>query len=394
MYRLRSGWPRMNQHQLQTIMSGEDRSVRGALSRLGLTGLEPGYRLAVGLRNRLFDAGLRKAARLLRPTISIGNITAGGTGKTPLVIALAKCLLDAGSPPAVLLRGYRPGAGSRWPAPAAGAGSGGRGRGPGRDRGRSASGPDEAAELRDHLGSRVPVEPDPDRRAAARRVLVSQPDTAAFLLDDGFQHRQVHRDLDLVLIDATRPFGFGRILPRGLLREPVGNLRRADAVIVTRADQVDSDALGGLDDRIADLTGQPPIAHMAHRWTVLRDRDQQRPIDDLRHLKVVGACGIGNPGAFGLMLSRAAGEVLHLTVFDDHHAYTPAEVQDLLRRAQHDGADALMTTEKDWAKWRTLLGDQRFSVPVLRPVLTLEYLDGGDAVEALLHKAVRTTAVT
>jgi tetraacyldisaccharide 4'-kinase len=352
----------MKHARLYDIMAGLDRGVWGHAARLGLSALEPVYRLAISLRNRLFDAGFRKPVRLPRPTISVGNITTGGTGKTPMVIELAKRLTEQGSRPAVLLRGYMADP--------------------------SATQSDEALELARELGSSVPVEPDPNRATAADRVIKQYPDTSVFLLDDGFQHRQVHRDLDIVLIDATRPFGFDRLLPRGLLRESMGNLRRADVVILTRCDLVDPAVLADLDQTIKELTGQPPAAHTAYRWSGFAGPNGDLPKDHLKDLKVVGVSAIGNPAAFQQMLSAAAAEVLTCHSFDDHHAYTGAELDRLLADARRRGAQAVVTTEKDWVKWRTLLqesGGDPVAVAVLRPVLGVEFLDGADAVQRVLR---------
>ncbi|MCG8511455.1 MAG: tetraacyldisaccharide 4'-kinase, partial [Rhodospirillales bacterium] len=219
-------------------MSGEATGLLAAAARGGLALAEPVYRAVVSARNKRFDNGKRTIARLPRPVISVGNITTGGTGKTPMVIHLARLLHEAGHRPAVLLRGYK--ADPEHP---------------------QAS--DEAAELTAALDGIAYVEANPNRVESARRVLDNHPNADVFLLDDGFQHRQVHRDLDMVLIDAMCPFGHDHLLPRGLLREPMKNLARADAVVVTRADQVEPGKLKEIDQRIVAMHGKPPIAHAA-----------------------------------------------------------------------------------------------------------------------------------
>ncbi len=354
----------MNHARLYDIMAGLDRSLSGHAARLGLCIMEPGYRLAIALRNKTFDLGLRKPTRLPRPTISVGNLTTGGTGKTPMVIELVKQLTEQGSRPAVLLRGYMAD--------------------------QAATHSDEAQELARELGSSVPVEPNPNRAQAANRVIQQHPTTSVFLLDDGFQHRQAHRDLDIVLIDATRPLGFGRLLPRGLMREPLANLRRADAIIITRCDLVAPDVLTSLDQKIKHLTGQPPTAHTAYRWSGFTDPDSNLPQNHLSNLKVVGVSAIGNPAAFDQMLNHAAAEVLFSHTFDDHHAYTAQEIQNLLADARQRGAQAVVTTEKDWVKWHTLLqaiGNNPTALPILRPILGVEFLDGAEAIDRMLKQA-------
>lgn len=380
----------MNHARLYDIMSGNAHGLPAASARLGLGALAPAYRFAVALRNKQFDTGRRQPVTLPRPVISVGNLTTGGTGKTPMVIELARRLLNQNQKPAVLMRGYMAG----------------------QDKVES----DEAVELQRELGSAVPVMPNPDRAEGARRVLEQHPDVTVFLLDDGFQHRQVKRDLDIVLIDATRPFGFDHLLPRGLLREPAENLRRAGAVIVTRCDLVTPVALADLDRRIESLTGRPPTAHAAQHWSAYRTTPQSPqppavgpqtdqktgsdpvsktasdtllPPDYLKDKKVTAACAIGNPAAFKRMLQTAAGEVLHTHTFDDHHAYTPDEIQHILTDAQQRGADVVVVTEKDWVKWQPLIVDPQttgYIPPVVRPRLGLQIMDHAEAIDAMLQR--------
>lgn len=357
----------MNWVLWQDIMAGRRRGVAGALGR-GLLGLlEPGYRGTIAVRNRLFDSGFRRPRTLPGVTLSVGNLTAGGTGKTPMVAELARRLVALGARPAILMRGYMPD-------------------------GSALS--DEAAEYAAALGELagvVPVVADPNRSVAAARALDEQPSVNVFILDDGFQHRQVHRDVDLVLIDGSEPFGYGHCLPRGLLREPALNLARAHAVIVTRADQCSD--LPALDRRIQAMHGSPPLAHTAHGWIGwLRDEvARPLPLSALASTPVAAACGIGNPQAFFATLSRQTSAVVHQQAFPDHHAYRPTEVEDLMRLAATRGAQAVVVTEKDWVKWRRLLAQRPdlASLPVFRPVLRLRWIDGQDALDDLLRQVAR-----
>ena len=357
----------MNHTRLYDIMSGEAKGPGAMISRLGLSVLEPCYGLAVGVRNRLFDAGIKKTVKLDRPVISVGNITTGGTGKTPMVIELARRLFEQGHTPAVLLRGYMTG--------------------------EKEADSDEARELGRTLGPEVPVMPNPDRVEGAKRVLTEHPEVTVFLLDDGFQHRRVARDLDIVLIDATRPFGFGRLLPRGLLREPIRNTQRADAVILTHCDLAAPGEIEQIDKQVETLTDRHPIAHTASTWSGYQKTVSNTVLsaDDLADKPVVGVCAIGNPSAFETMLRAAAGQVLAVHAFDDHHSYTQAEVRGLLEAAQRQGAEAVVVTEKDWVKWQALMADlpQAGLPPVIRPKLGVRFLDGGEQVDTLLGQAAR-----
>jgi tetraacyldisaccharide 4'-kinase len=346
----------MDEARLIRIMGGEEQGLRAGALRLGLSALCPGYRAAVAVRNALFDRGVRRPADLGRPVVSVGNLTTGGTGKTPMVIEFARRLATLGHRPAVLMRGY--------------AGHNGDS--------------DEARELRAALGGMgVIVEPDPDRAAAAERVLARDAGVAAFVLDDGFQHRQVGRDLDIVLVDATRPFGFDRLLPRGLLREPPAALRRAHGVIITRADRVDATTLAALDDRVRSLHGRPILAHAAMQWTGVREYDHTLGVEALASLRVVGVCGIANPGPFERALSDVAGEVAASLCFPDHHAYGITDWQLMLRVMHDTRSDALVVTEKDWVKLHAMAPGAD-TVRVLRPVLSLRFLTGEDRVELAL----------
>ena len=181
--------------------------MRGALGAASLI-----YRVGVHHRNRGFETGKREVHHCGVPVISVGNLTTGGTGKTPIVCFLAQMLRAKGVRVAIVSRGY--------------------GRG-------DEDANDEAMELHDRLPD-VPHVQDPDRVEAAR-VAVEELESQVILMDDGFQHRRLYRDLDIVVVDATCPFGYGHVLPRGLLREPIDGIRRADLVIVSRCDLIDEE---------------------------------------------------------------------------------------------------------------------------------------------------------
>lgn len=328
-----------------------------AMVRLGALAIEPLYAAAMAVRNIAYDRGWRATLRAHAPVISIGNLTTGGTGKTPSVVYIVHHLQSYGARPAVILRGYKP----------------------------DASGRSDEQELLRNLLPGVPIVADPDRAAAARLIQREHPQINVIVLDDAFQHRRLHRDLDLVLIDATNPFGFRHVLPRGLMREHPSALRRAGAVIVTRANLVDSDELAELDRRIAELHGKPPIAHTAHTWSQVLD-EHDRPVTDAK-ARVFIMAGIGNPRAF---MNQAAQRftILDGKLLPDHAHYTLQTLDALEREMEGSGAQAVLTTEKDWVKLRPLIQSRPLPVPVWRPRLCIACLDGEKELDRILLAAI------
>ncbi|MCC6580828.1 MAG: tetraacyldisaccharide 4'-kinase [Phycisphaeraceae bacterium] len=357
----------MDRTHLLSVLRGRSHRPTDAAMRTALSCLTPAYRAAVAARNAMFDLHLRAAFSLDRPTVSVGNLTTGGTGKTPMVAALALMLREAGHLPAVLLRGYRAAKGKLA---------------------------DEAVLLTRLLGTDIPVEANPCRAAGAKAVLTRTPSVTVFLLDDGFQHRQAKRDVDLVLVDAVEPWGLGRLLPRGLLREPLSSLSRATGVIVTRADQVSPRIVEQIDATVRQWTGQPPTAHVAFAWSSLRDADDRElPLAELRGRRVAGVCGIGNPAGFEASLRQHADEVIRVIALPDHHDYTADEVVQFLRESREAGADVAVTTDKDFVKWSPDAVRAVEGIKVVRPAVRARFLDGLDALRAMLPE-VRTAAKT
>ncbi len=358
--------------RLRPIIVGQDRSITATLTRAALSAIEPAYRVGIAARNAAFDVNLLRSKRLGRTAISVGNLTTGGTGKTPFVIYLAQYLLAAGHRPAVLLRGYNP-----------------QHRSGTNDQTAPTPASDEATLLREVLGERVPVEADADRAAAAQRMLDAYPQTDVFLLDDAFQHRWAYRDLDLVLIDATDPFSNRHVLPRGLLREPLRNLRRAHAVVITRTDEIPNAQIAELDAAITKITGHPPLTHTGHHWDGLVDHtDCEHPLDALQRTPVFAVAGIGNPDSFDRHLRSHAPRVVDSRRLPDHHPYTRDELDTFFRDAHTRHAGAIVTTHKDMVKWRPLLADTSPPLPVYYPRLSIAILDGQNQLDSLLKQTL------
>jgi len=304
-------------------------------------------------RNAFYDAGLLRSHKLPRPVIAIGNLTTGGTGKTPLVRWLAGELALRDLRPAVLMRGYRSAS--------------------------TAGGSDEQRMLVSQLGPRAAVIADPDRRAGAMAALLQLQQPDVFLLDDAFQHRRVARDFDLLLISATNPFGYGHVLPRGLLREPVRGLRRADAILVTRSNLVAPEALTAIDRRVQQMSANVPIFHADHVLAALRTADEQTfPLDELRARRFYLFSGIADPTSLRLQLDEAYHDSFTgARFFPDHHNFTDDDLHVLRRAAAKVNAHTLLTTEKDWVKIAPL-APARDGLPMLRLDLELRFRDDGD----------------
>lgn len=255
-------------------------------------------------------------------------------------------------------------------------------RGYGAEAGRN----DEAMLLEENLPD-VPHYQDPDRVAAAERA-VEESESELLVLDDGFQHRRLHRDLDVVLIDATRPAHRDRLLPRGTLREPTGGLRRAGAIVLTRCDQAEPATVDELRIWLTRRFPDKPVATTEHCPTGLVGGEHPEPVESLRGRAVGAFCGIGNPAAFRRTLEGLGATVAAFRTFADHHAYTAADVSDLRTWAERLPADAVIaTTQKDWVKLR--LADVA-GRPLRAVRIGLVFRDGQEAFEAALRRVVPT----
>ncbi|GIW74785.1 MAG: tetraacyldisaccharide 4'-kinase [Phycisphaerales bacterium] len=337
------------------------------------------YARAVARRNAAYDAQARghalapsrRTITLDRPVVSVGNLSVGGTGKTPAVQLICRWLLLAGHRPAIAMRGY------------------------GARRGLS-----DEAELHRAALPEVPLAVGPDRVGRIIELLASPAgqDVDVIVLDDGFQHRRLGRQLDVVLIDASRPVLDERLLPAGWLREPIDGLARAHAVVLTHADRADAHALAGLERALAERHPHLLLARARHAWQGLRlDVDPpggaMRPIDWLAGRRYVLACAIGRPRAFIEQAERAFGPPTQAIVLRDHDPYRPGTVQRLRRACQ--GADALLVTEKDWTKLQARVrtdpqsDTQGWPCPIARPALSLEIVAGEQALRQRVLEAAR-----
>ncbi|QDV06589.1 Tetraacyldisaccharide 4'-kinase [Planctomycetes bacterium Poly30] len=289
-------------------------------------------------RSAMYTRRLLPSYDVGTPVISVGNVVAGGTGKTPMIVWLAKELKARGRTPGIISRGYR--------AP----GDFARGASHERERG-DGNRNDEARMLDDMLPGVLHVQ-NRDRVAAARQL--AEVGVDAILVDDGFQHRRLARDVDIVLVDALRPFGLPAppeggepvraFLPRGLMREPLVALQRADAIVLTRVDTVSGETLERLEALLGEAAPGVPLVHSQHRPTCLREAGTLHSLGELRGAEVDLFSGIGNPGAFERTVHDLGGKVISHRAFGDHHAFRPEDLAGL-------GVDRpALTTAKDAAR--------------------------------------------
>lgn len=317
----------MNEAWYRRIISGEARGTGPGVLRLLLLVLSWGYEFVVRLRNWLYDAVRLRIHRAPVPVISVGNLTTGGTGKTPVTALLCQRLQQAGLYPGIISRGYRAA---------------------------DAEGNDEKKVLR-ILAPEVLHTQNPDRIKAVEQLIksTSARPISAIVMDDGLQHRRLHRDLNLILVDATNPFGFGYLLPRGLLREPLTGFQRADVVLVTRCEQVPESQLQRLEQTICrqgtHLQGK--ILRIRFEPTGLRNQSGQRTaIAALNARTVFLMSGIGNPGAFQKTCELAGLNIAGVQWFPDHHHFTPEDLNRVQHLAREAGAAMVITTLKDLVK--------------------------------------------
>ena len=303
------------------------------------------YGWAVRLRSFAYTVGLLKSKRLSCPVVSIGNITLGGTGKTPLVMALAKTLVKEGVRVAILSRGYKR---------------------------RKASGsvvsdgqtilltPEESGD-EPYLMARglkgIPILVGKDRFVTGQMAL-QRFGVQGLLLDDGYQHLRLHRDLDILLIDSRIGFGDRHLLPRGMLREPVSNIRRAHFFLLTKVE--DPAACKPLEAKLREIHPGAEIYRSYYEPAgLIGPQGEWEEIHALKGKRVFALSGVANPGYFMSLLRKCGPEILGEEVFPDHHSYTAEDLTSIGKRVKN--FNYLVTTEKDMVK---LLGFKGGRVPI------------------------------
>ncbi|MCX5853081.1 MAG: tetraacyldisaccharide 4'-kinase [Deltaproteobacteria bacterium] len=330
------------------------------------------YRSTVGLRNRLYDLGIIKQERLPCKVISIGNITVGGTGKTPMVIMLANFLKEKGYRPAVLSRGY-----------------GGKAKSPVNivsDGAHTLMGHVEAGDepvLIAKSTEGIPVLTGP-KRTLTGRIAIENLGADILILDDAFQHRRIFRDVDIVLLNRGKPFGNGFLLPGGPLREPPEALKRADFIIWK-----DSSLDGrypkfqeqGIDKFLPVLSG-----YLKPKAVVRGNAGEVVPVEYIKGKKICAFAGIGSPETLAETIESIGGVVVSSLPFPDHCRYTSTNISDIQKKASATGAEIIMTTEKDGIRL-TDFPDFLKDIFVLR--VEMEMLPSRDAFEEMMLEELK-----
>ena len=315
------------QERFYELVSGRKTNLTATALRGALRLLEIPYCSVVSARNLLYDKRVLPIHRPSVPIISVGNLTLGGTGKSPMVVWLCKFFLEKNLRPGLISRGY----------------GGGRGGG-------THHGNDEFMEMSHRLPN-IPHLQHPKRAEAIQKLLQTE-QVDLIILDDAFQHRQVERNIDIVLLDATAPFGFGHVFPRGTLREPLGSLKRADIALLTRSNLATEAERQKIREQVLAINPNITWGETIHMPTSLVSLESlcDESIEMIRGRSALAFCGIGNPSAFQKTLEQCGVRVEKLIPFPDHYRYTSGDARELVQAAKELGTELLLCTMKDLVK--------------------------------------------
>jgi tetraacyldisaccharide 4'-kinase len=360
----------LNQQVYRNLISGRSTGLPAALLRLFIGTAATGYSLVVRLRNFLYSKRWLKIHTAGVPVISIGNITVGGTGKTPLVIWICNAIYQISKIKnqkcgvAILTRGYKTAQNLKL---------------------KTQNYVDEPAILAESCPqAKVIVNPN---RAEAAAEAVDKFGAKVLIMDDGFQHRRLHRDLDIVTIDATCPFGYGKVLPAGLLREPVAYLRRADAAVLTRCDQIRESELSQIEKKLQLINPDMVIAKSIHNPICAKTMTGEKiTIEQLKDKKIFAFCGIGNPDAFLNTIRNTDANLVGSKIYNDHHRYTDSDVDDIHGQANRLGADLILTTQKDHTRYA--IRNTQYEIPFAYLAVEIKFTSGEDKLKQLIEDAL------
>ncbi len=300
------------------------------------------YSTALSLRKFLYRTGIKQSQKLPKRVISIGNITLGGTGKTPAVIALAQAAVKRGFKPCILTRGYK--------GKLKGPGFAGMGEGPVLNVTQAG---DEPVLMAERVKG-VPVVIGRNRYSSGIFTLeqLGYESIDIFILDDGFQHWGIHRDLDILLIDATNPLGNSKLFPEGILREPLEAIQRTHMIIITKTDMICSEAIKAIKINIRQYASDIPLYASFHKPAALVNTSgEEKHPESLKGVKIYSFAGIANPSHFRGLMSSLGADILKFRSFKDHYSYKQKDIDVIEKEAK---GNSIITTEKDFVKLREL----------------------------------------
>ena len=349
----------MNQDAYYKLISGKQKGIMAVLLNFLLTSASIVYSSIVILRNFFYDKRIFKTHHSQIPVISIGNITLGGTGKTPLVIWLCKELSQNYSC-AILTRGYKA-----------------------RNSYCAKRNTDEPEMLSKSCpNTKVIVN---QNRVVGAAEAIGKFDAKIIIMDDGFQHRRLARDLDIVTIDATGPFGYGKIFPAGLLREPISSLKRADAVVITRCDTTNESELNKLEQKLHTINPGMIISRSIHAPIhVINIDNEEINLQQLKDKRIFAFCGIGNPDAFLHTIRNLGGDIAGSKKYNDHHNYTNDDLAEIYKQARLSKAEFILTTQKDWTKI-SILNTTKNELTLAYIAIEFKFLTGEDKLRNLIQ---------
>jgi tetraacyldisaccharide 4'-kinase len=331
------------------------------------------YLLTVYFIRFLYEKNILRSYRSAAKVISVGNITLGGSGKTPMAEYLALQLCPRGHRAAILLRGYKK---------------------PKKDEGLGLPDyyilGDEASMLKGSLKENAVVISDKNRVEAARQIDEDgRIDT--IILDDGFQHWRLKRDLDIVVIDSTNPFANGCVLPLGPLREGPASLARAHIICLSRVNEVPIAAVRQLESRIRKFNHAALFIKAVHEPEFLYSvvSGSKVELDNLRGKKAGLLCAIANPASFLAAVQLCGAEVVSKNFFDDHHEYSAQDLEGVIRKSLDAGVQAIVTTQKDVVRFANWLRREKPGIDIFVLKISLKIVEGESAFYERLHSLYR-----
>lgn len=362
------------EQKLLKVIAKETRGKRAACLRGFLKTLSWLFSAVVQLRLQLFKHRIIRASTLGCQVISVGNVTVGGTGKTPIVETFARSLQQKGRKVAILSRGYKSRKTPLWekilkkekqlPRVVS-------------DGQRLLLNSDLAGDEPYMLASNLPdvvVLVDKDR-VKSGKYAIKKFGCDTLVLDDGFQYLKLQHRLDIVLVDYTNPFGYNRVLPRGLLREPMRNLKRAGFIFITKCPPEGAPELKA---KLRELNRHAEISECRHTSKYLENlyTRERLELSFLQGKKVAAVSGIAVPESFENGLRNLGAEIVHSARYADHHRYTQQEIIETINHAVEEGAEIIMTTEKDAVRFPFI---DRCDLPIIYLRVEIEMLSGADA---------------